>query len=156
MAYQGQDNTAISLHGQPDNPEIGSLYSCQPDRMMIPSPMRHPNNEMEPATANVASDLSSYGTVEVEVVKNKIAASPAVGISRNDDLRPRHTQSNEFKLPSHVPSYMHSYSVARTKEQPNGLSNKVTAMEQRLDQITDDLSLLRYILYWNRDISNTI
>ena len=94
MAYRGQDNPATSLHGKPDNPASESLYSCQPDRMMIPSPMRHPTNAMEPAAANVASDLSSYGTVEVEVVKNKIAASPAVGISRNDDLMPRHNQSS--------------------------------------------------------------
>ena len=143
MAYQGQDNTSISLHGQPENTASGSVYSNQPDRMMIPSPMRHPSNAMDPAAANVASDLSSYGTVKVEVVKNKIAASPAVGISRNDDLRPRHTQFNEFRLPSHVPSYMHSYSAVRTQEQSSGLSYIVTAMEQRLDQITDELALLK-------------
>ena len=143
MAYQGQDNTSISLHGQPKNTASGSLYSNQPDRMMIPSPMRHPTNAMESPTAKVASDLSSYGTVEVEIVKNKITASITVGIVRNDDLVPRHNQTSEIRLPSHVPSYMHSYSAVRTQEQPSGLSNKVTAMEQRLDQITDDLALLK-------------
>ena len=100
MAYQREDNTASILHGQEDNPESESLYSNQPDRVMMLSPRRHPTNEMESATAHVASDLSSDGTVDLEIVKRRMPDSPTVAISRRDDssfsLKPRHNQQSDF------------------------------------------------------------
>ena len=40
------------------------------------SPRRRPTNENESETENVASDSFRNGTIEVEVVKNKISESP--------------------------------------------------------------------------------
>ena len=55
---------------------------------------------MESATAHVASDLSSDGTVDLEIVKRRMPDSPTVAISRRDDssfsLKPRHNQQSDF------------------------------------------------------------
>ena len=147
MAYQREDNTASILHGQEDNPELESLYSNQPDRVMMPSPRRHPTNEMESATAHVASDLSSDGTVDLEVVKRRMPDSPTVVISRRDDssfsLKPRHNQQSDFQLPAHITSHMHSRPAVSAQEPQSRFSNTVAAPAQRHDQLTDDLARLR-------------
>ena len=137
MAYQREDNTASILHVQEDNPELESLYSNQPDRVMMLSPRRNPNNEMESATAKMVSDLFSNAT---EVAKSRMTDSSTGIIPKRDDssfgLKPIHNQQTEFQK--------HAYSAVSIGEQPSGLSTKVTAMGKRLDQLTDELSHLRH------------
>ena len=98
MAYQGEDNTASSLHGQPDNPGIQPLYSNQPDRVMMLSPRRNPINEMKSATANMVSDLFSNAT---EFVKSRMTDSSTGIIPKRDassfGLKPIHNQQTEFQ-----------------------------------------------------------
>ena len=70
------------------------------------SPRRYSTNAMESATANMASYLSSNGTVDLVVVKSRMTDSPKVVISRRDDsafsLKPIHNQQSKFQFPSHT------------------------------------------------------